>query len=200
MFDAMRRDDLYKNNTFLLQDMYDAPEPEETDTRPEWVKLYADTFAQTGGLIDDLIRDKYGAFVFCTDNETPIEAYKQFYKWNIVYTITHNAELGFVYKAFTDKFEPRENYDRYEDTNVNTDMSSGATSKTSPDDNEDFYNVGSADSTTNGDVKTESHIHGNIGVVDAPTMARNVINMFGENGWIEYFIEKLIKENCILIG
>lgn len=198
MVDAMRRDDLYKSHTFLFQDMYDAPETEETDTRPEWAKEYADVFTQTNGLIDDLIRDKYGAFVFCTDNESAIDAYKQFYKWNIVFTITHNAELNMVYKAFRTEYNPAENYDRYEITEDEGGVTTGATSKTSPDDSEVFYNVGSADSETDTSNKRESHIHGNIGVTTTTAMIKEVVTYFSDNAFMDWLIERIMKDSCYI--
>lgn len=206
MLEYKRNDPLYSENTFLIQELYNPPTPPEDpeedpppDVRPDWVKAYVDTVYNTSFVLDDVIADKFRDWVFCNDCVDVQHAYGQFYKWNAAYLLTHQTELKFVYEAYTKDFDPRENYDRYEETNVNTDMSTGGTSKTAPDDSETFYNVGSADSTTEGDVKTTGHIHGNIGVVDAPTMAKNVINVFGGSGWIEYFVEKLIKENCILV-
>lgn len=202
MLDYKRNNDLYKDNTFLLQDYYDPPEnatPETPDTRPDFVKNYVDTVYATNKVFDDVIGSKYGEFRMFEPRETVEQAYREFYMWCITFVLTHNAELTHIYKAYTEKFDPRENYDRYEETNVNTDMSSGATSKTAPDDSETFFNVGQGDSTTQGDVLTTGHIHGNIGVVDAPTMARNVFSTFGQGGWIDYFIERMISESCYLV-
>lgn len=191
----------HSRGNLLFARYEDAPLDPDThpDLRPEWIKLYVNTNGTVNKVVDEVIASKYGEYLFLMDCDTVADAFAKFTQSNYVYCILHNAELGFIYKSYTDDFEPRENYDRHEDTTVYTNMLSGATTKTAPDDSETFFNVGNADSSTNGDVRTDGHIHGNIGVVDAPTMAKNVINVFGGTGWIDYFVDRLIKDNCILI-
>ena len=189
--------------TFLFQDYYDAPtqEGEEPpmDVRPGWIKLYVDTTYNLFHTNDFVIGEKYGDYLFLVDANTVEDAYDRFVRWNIVYTITHRTELDMVYKALTSEFNPVENYDRYEQTDVHTDSSGGAKSQTSPDDSETFYNVGNAESEAESDVGTTSRIHGNIGVTEAVTMIGHTVDYFGSNAMYDYLIDKIITDNCILV-
>lgn len=204
LLEFKKGDSSLTNSTFLFANYYKppiAPDPENPpiDNRPEFIKTYVDVDLNNFTMLDDYIGDKYGNYVFSIPTDNIVNAYVKFTNHNFMLTKTHENEFSFVYHAYVDEFNPRDNYDRREETTVTTDMTVGATTQTAPDDSELFFNVGSGSTDTDGDVTTTSHISGNIGVVDAPTMAKNVISFFGGSGWIEYFIERLIKDNCILV-
>lgn len=186
-------------DTLLFGNYYNPPTEEETDTRPEYVKPYVKIWGDTSGTIDSIISRDFGDYVMIEECDDVHRALDVFRMSNIVYLLTHDTELRMVYKAFTSDFNPVENYDRYEKTDVHTDSSGGAKTQTSPDDSENFYNVGNAESEAESDVGTTSRIHGNIGVTEAVTMIDHTVSYFGENSMYDYLIRKLIGESCILV-
>lgn len=193
-------DTLLKTTTFLFGDYYDAPDDEtEIDTRPGWAKEYVDAVYGTYHQSDFMIGEKYGDWVLISEADDIAHAYQKFRNWSVIYTITHRSELNMVYKAMRSEFNPVENYDRYEQTDVHTDSSGGAKSQTSPDDSETFYNVGNAESEAESDVGTTSRIHGNIGVTEAVTMIGHTVDYFGNNSMYDYLVEKIIEDCCILV-
>lgn len=184
-------------STFLFADAFDAPVG--TDTRPAWVKPYVDNNSTTAGNLDKYIVNKYGAYIFDFDADDVETATYTFIQYNCVYGLTHNTELNMIHKAFTTDFNPLENYDRIEDTSVESNSTSGATSKTAPDDSETFYNVGSADSSASGTNITSSRIHGNIGVTQSTDMLKNAVQYFTNNAYIDVMIDRVIRDNCFMV-
>lgn len=174
---------------------FNPTDPEtETDTRPNYLKAYADVYG-----VDAVIVSKYGDYVYNVDCDTVANAWNRFTLDNEVFRITHNTELSMIYKAFTTDFNPLENYDRIESTSVSSSSTSGATSKTAPDDSETFYNVGSADSSASGTNITASRVHGNIGVTQATDMIKNTVQYFNSNAYIDVFIDRVIRDNCFMV-
>lgn len=174
---------------------YMPPQSATPDERPEFIKNYVDRRADA----DNEISRRYADWYLCYDCDNIDTAFNYFVADNVLYIKMHMSELLKVEGAFNSEFNPIENYDRVEETTVNTDMTNGTTSKVAPDDTETFFNVGNADSTTSGDVTTTSHIHGNIGVTQATEMIRNTIDLYGNNAMYDYLISKLIANNCFLV-
>ena len=188
-----------KTTTFLFGNFYDPPTEEEAeDLRPGWAKEYTDAVYGTYHQSDFVIGEKYGDWTLMTEADDIEHAYQVFRNWAVIYTITHRTELDMVYKAFRTEYNPTENYDRYEVTEDEGGVTTGATSKTSPDDSELFYNVGSADSETDTNNKRESHIHGNIGVTTTTAMIREAVTYFSDNAFMDWFIERIIKDSCYI--
>lgn len=201
---AKMRDLDYRNGTFLFQHFYDRPIEDDTeDLRPGWAKEYTDTvypqYVGDSHPVDDYIATKYGEWVFTTSADSADSAYTKFYNYCTTFSLLHRSELDMVYKAFRTEYNPTENYDRYEITEDEGGVTIGATSKTSPDDSEMFYNVGGADSNTDTSNKRESHIHGNIGVTTTTAMIREAVSYFTDNAFMDWFIERIIKDSCILV-
>lgn len=188
------------DKTFLFSDYYKPPtDEEETDTRPLFVLPYVNAWYLTNKVPDSIISEKYSDYIFMVDSPDVATAYTRFTRTAIVYTITHNTEMLRVYDAMTTDFNPLDNYDRTEETTDNGSSTSGATSKTAPDDSETFYNVGSADSSGTTSNTRLSHIHGNIGVVDTVTLIKNTTGFFTENSMYDYLINAVINDSCFMV-
>lgn len=198
MYDAYKNEPItYERYCFLgSHDWCYNPDPSDPqpDTRKDYIKSYADVWK-----IDDVVVDKYGDYCFVVDCPDALTAYHKFVNNNIVYALTHDAELSMLYKAHHVDYNPIENYDRNEETTTATQMLNGGTSMVAPDDSELFTNVASGTSSANGSQTVTGHIHGNIGVTTNATMQNEVYKLYRNNAWIEYFISTIVKDSCILI-
>lgn len=193
-------DTVLKSTTFLFGNYYDPPTEEEAeDLRPGWAKEYVSAVYDTFHQSDFMIGEKYADWVLIVEADTIERAYQMFRNWCTIFTITHRIELDMVYKALRTEFNPLENYDRIENTDVRNETLGNAKTQTSPDDSENFFNVGNADSYASGTTGTTSHIHGNIGVTEAVTMIDHTVNYFGDNSMYDYLIERLINDCCYLV-
>lgn len=186
-------------HTLLFGDYYDIDEEAETDTRPDYLKVYVDTWHNYLGIPDDIIARNYGDWVYMVDCATVDEAYTKFMRSNVVYCLTHDTELKMLYKAFTTDFNPLENYDRHEDIDVDNTGNTGTTAKVSTDDTEAFYNMSSGANDVDLNTHTDAHIHGNIGVTTSTQMLNETVNYFVNNSWYDTFINKIIKDGCFLV-
>lgn len=190
-----------KTTTFLFGEFYDPPVDDNAeDVRPEWAKEYVNAVRETYHQLDFLIGEKYGDYALVSDADDIEHAYALFRNWAVIYTITHRTELDLVYKAFRTDFNPLENYDRYELTKDNGSTSTGATSKTAPDDAETFFNMSNAQSSSTTGNSRDSHIHGNIGVTTTTALASESAAYFINHGFMDYFIERLIKDSCFIFA
>lgn len=196
--------------TLMFGDWYDAPPEGETDTRPDFIKLYADTWANTEGLPDDLIVRERGDWIFNDDFIDVEHALTAFRRTNVVYCMLHDTELKMIYKALTTDFNPLENYDRYEElkrkSRGKSEASNTSGSKTSPDfvaSGTTFYDTAQMDGLSEGKSRAEemanNHIHGNIGITQATDMINNAVTYFTKNSAYDAIINKLLDDCTILI-
>lgn len=125
------------------------------------------------------------------------------------YNSIHGDDVIRLFEGLKSEYNPIENYDRYEDSGIkhrgtigNTGNST-STSKTSAYDSDTLVTDGEISGNTgntttfNNDDTTTSHIHGNIGVVDAPSMLSNE-SRIRFNNFIEHYINKWLTS--IIVG
>lgn len=194
---------LYPSTCFMGGNSWIANVEIPTDL-PDYVIMYQNFY---NGWLDPQIARKFGAWRLCYEADSIADAYDIFVKENIMHEKMHRVELKKIFEAINSEFNPVENYDRYEDATVsnngNTTASSTGTGLVAPDDAETFFNTSqsdsSASSTTQNIQGTTSHIHGNIGVVDAPTMIDRVLKVFSNASWYDAFIGSCIENCCFLV-
>ena len=183
-----------------------------------WVRTHAGELAKV-----------YEAF---TSVFNPVENYDRYEE-----TTTASTSSTTTQGTTTNNLSTTTNNTRTDDTTSTSDgtasNSNTGTSQTSPDDSENFYNLGKATdsgtSSSHGTVSntgtvtdagtvantgtigntstanvdggntTESHIHGNIGVVDAPTMIEKVYKFYGFNSYYDWLVDTIIRNTCVMV-
>lgn len=125
------------------------------------------------------------------------------------YNSIHGDDVIRLFEGLKSEYNPIENYDRYEESGIShtgtigNSGNSTSTSKTSAYDSSTLVTDGEISGNTgntttfNNDDTTTSHIHGNIGVVDAPSMLTNE-SRIRFNSFIEHYINKWLTS--IIVG
>lgn len=200
LYEAYKNDERptpYTNTSFLggAAWCFEAVTPEDIDTRPDWVKTaaanaYEPAFVRT-----------YGDWCYERAFDDVYAALDAFQNDNYVYELLHRTSLEMVYKAFTAEFNPIENYDRTEDTDVVSNSTSGATNKVATDDTEDFYNTANATGSMDGTTTTTSRIHGNIGVTRSDQMTAAIVEQYSDARFsmMYVFYDRLVQNCCYLV-